>query len=205
MNRMTTTAGPDKRAPGRPRSARSEQAIIAAVLDMIANGDAIETITIESIAARAGVGKATIYRRWPNRDELIIDAVASVKLPVPELAGESLRDDLITIVSQIGRPNEQARNGRVMICLLPQVARNPELHTWYQRVIEPRREVTRRVLRRGIETGELKPDTDLEVALLMLSAPMILQRTMHWNPAVEPDGLAERVVDFFLTGAVAPG
>jgi AcrR family transcriptional regulator len=204
---MTTAAAadPDKRAPGRPRSARSEQAIVDAVLGMIADGDAIEKITIESIAARAGVGKATIYRRWPNRDELIIDSVASVKLPVPEVAGESLRADLITLVSQIGRPNEQARNGQVMNCLLPQIARNPELHTWYQKVIEPRRDVTRGVLRRGVERGELKQDLDVEVALLMLSAPMILQRTMHWNPAVDMSHLAEQVVDNFLGGALAAG
>src|SRR5688500_10461637 len=107
----------DKRAPGRPRSARSEQAIIDAVLEMIADGEALETISIESIAARAGVGKATIYRRWASRDQVVIDAVASMKLPIPEVAGESVRADLITLMSQIGQPNG-ARSGKVMTCIL---------------------------------------------------------------------------------------
>lgn len=201
---MTTVADPDKRAPGRPRSARSEQAIIDAVLEMIAEGEALETLSIESIAARAGVGKATIYRRWASRDQVVIDAVASMKLPIPQIAGESVRDDLVTLMSQIGQPSGVQRNGQVMNCLLPQIARNPELHHWYQQIIEPRRDVTRRVLRRGIETGELRPDLDVEVVLLILAAPMILQKTMRWNPAVDGPDLAERVVDVALTGAALP-
>jgi AcrR family transcriptional regulator len=205
MSGMTSAAAadPDKRAPGRPRSARSEQAIIDAVLEMIADGDALETMSIESIAARAGVGKATIYRRWASRDQVVIDAVASVKLPIPEVAGESARDDLITLMSQIGQPNG-ARSGRVMTCIVPQIARNPDLHHWYQQVIEPRRDATRQVLRRGIDTGELRKDLDVEIILLVLSAPMILQRTMRWNPALDGPDLAERVVDAVLTGAAPP-
>jgi AcrR family transcriptional regulator len=203
MDDMTSVADPDKRAPGRPRSARSEQAIIDAVLEMIAQGEALETLSIESIAARAGVGKATIYRRWASRDQVVIDAVASLKLPVPEVAGASVRDDLVVLMSQIGQPSGHVRNGAVMNCILPQIARNPDLHHWYQQVIEPRREVTRRVLRRGIETGELRPDLDIEVVLLILAAPMILQRTMRWNPAVDVPDLAERVVDSVLSGAAA--
>lgn len=207
MSGMTTAAAaaadPDKRAPGRPRSARSEQAIIDAVLEMIAGGDALETISIESIAARAGVGKATIYRRWASRDQVVIDAVASMKLPIPEVAGESVRADLITLMSQIGQSNG-ARSGKVMTCILPQIARNPELHEWYQQVIEPRRAVTRAVLRRGVETGELRDDLDVEVVVLVLTAPMILQRTMRWNPALDGPDLAERVVAAVLTGAAPP-
>jgi AcrR family transcriptional regulator len=204
MDDMTTAADPDKRAPGRPRSARSEQAIIDAVLGMIADGEALETLSIESIAARAGVGKATIYRRWASRDQVVVDAVASMKMPLPTIAGESVRDDLVTLMSQIGQPSGAQRNGRVMNCLLPQIARNPDLHHWYQQVIEPRRDVTRRVLRRGIESGELRPDLDVEAVLLLLAAPMILQRTMRWNPAVDVPDLAERVVDAVLTGAAPP-
>jgi hypothetical protein len=124
---------------------------------------------------------------------------------VPKVAGESVRADLITLVSQIGQHSDAHPNGRVMSCLMPQLARNPELHHWYQQVIEPRREVTRGVLRRGIETGELRDDLDVEVTLLVLAAPMILQRTMRWNPAADVPDLAERVVDAVLAGAVPGG
>jgi AcrR family transcriptional regulator len=194
---MTT----DRRAPGRPRSARSEQAIITAVLETIADGTAVEALSVESIAARAGVGKATIYRRWPSKEQLIMDAVASLKLPVPEVAGESVRADLVTLLSAIARETPH-RHGEVMNCLLPQIARSAELHCWYQKMIEPRREVTRRVLRRGIATGEIRPDIDLEVTVFLLAAPMILQRTVRWNPALDDADLAERVVDAVLAGAM---
>lgn len=199
---VTSTAAtdPDKRAPGRPRSARSEQAIIDAVLAMIADGVAIETLSVESIAARAGVGKATIYRRWSSKEQLVVDAVASLKLPVPEIAGESVRADLVTLMSAIAR-NSPHNHGTLMNCLLPQIARTDELHHWYQRMIEPRREAMRRVLRRGIETGELRSDIDLEITLLLLAAPMIIQRTIRWNPALDTPDLAERVVDTVLAGA----
>ena len=196
----TAAADPDKRAPGRPRSARSEQAIIDAVLSMISEGVAIESLSVESIAARAGVGKATIYRRWSSKEQLIIDAVASLKLPLPEVAGESVREDLVMLLSAIAR-NAPHNYGKLMTCLLPQVARTAELHHWYQRMVEPRREAIRRVLRRGIDSGELRPEMDLETVVLVLAGPMIIQRTMRWNPALDTPDLAERVVDAVLAGA----
>ena len=59
-------ADPDRKGPGRPRSVRADEAIIAAVIDLLADGTTAEALSIEAVAARAGVGKATIYRRWPN-------------------------------------------------------------------------------------------------------------------------------------------
>src|SRR5918911_454834 len=95
---MTTMASAaqvdqDRKAPGRPRSARADEAIIDAVLDLLAEGPAAESMSIESIAARAGVGKATIYRRWPNKEALVVDAVTALKGPIPPIAGESVPQD----------------------------------------------------------------------------------------------------------------
>ena len=84
-----------RRAPGRPRSARADEAIIEAVLDLLADGTTVEALSIEAVAARAGVGKATIYRRWPNKESLLVDAIACAQGPLPELTGESVRDDLL--------------------------------------------------------------------------------------------------------------
>src|SRR5262245_55241567 len=64
-----------RRSPGRPRSPRADEAIIEAVLDLMAEGTSVEALSIEAVAARAGVGKATIYRRWPNKDAFVVDAV----------------------------------------------------------------------------------------------------------------------------------
>src|SRR6266508_4000945 len=73
----TAPADQDRKSPGRPRSARVDEAIIDAVLEMVAEGHTVDALSMDAVAARAGVGKATIYRRWPNKEALIIDAVAS--------------------------------------------------------------------------------------------------------------------------------
>src|SRR5215510_2614841 len=91
-------AEPERKSPGRPRSARADEAIIEAVLDLLAEGTPAEALSIEAVAARAGVGKATIYRRWSNKEALLVDAVASVKGEPPRIAGESVRDDLVTLL-----------------------------------------------------------------------------------------------------------
>ena len=80
---MTTTTGSaqadqERKAPGRPRSARADEAIIEAVLDLLAEGTPFDALSIEAVAARAGVGKATIYRRWSNKEALLFDAVRTV-------------------------------------------------------------------------------------------------------------------------------
>jgi len=89
MKTMTTVsvAGQERKAPGRPRNARTDEAILHAVLDLLSEGQSVAAISIEAVAARAGVGKATIYRRWPNKEALIIDAIAAMKGPLPSRSG----------------------------------------------------------------------------------------------------------------------
>ena len=146
------------------------------------------------MAAKAGVGKATIYRRWPNKVALLTDAVARMKGPPPVPAGESVRDDLVMLVSQ-GRAKRMEQYSRATACLLPELVRSPELQAVYQAVVEPRREVMRQVLRRGIENGELRSDLDVELTLLMLSGPTLAQNMLNWNPNVPVEGYAEALVD----------
>ncbi len=95
--------GLDRKGPGRPRSARVDEAIIHAVIDLLTAGTTAEALSIEAVAARAGVGKATIYRRWPNKDALLVDAVASLKGPLPQITGESVLADLVTLLRPVGR------------------------------------------------------------------------------------------------------
>ena len=208
---MTTSgaapADQDRKSPGRPRSARADEAIIDAVLDLFAEGNSAEAISIESVAARAGVGKATIYRRWPNKEALFVDAVGSMKGAVPAVRGESVRDDLIALLARVG----QAQDGRatkIMSCLLPEIQRSTSLNGCYQNVIEPRRQVMREVLQRGVRTGELRADLDVELTLALLSGPILIQSMLRWNPALDPadaGDLATRVVDAVLAGIAGPG
>jgi len=195
---MTTTdvapADPDRRGPGRPRSAHVDEAILAAVIELLAEGTTAEALTIEAVAARAGVGKATIYRRWANKDALLVDAVASLKGPVPDIEGVSVRNDLISLLRPVGR-NGSMPPSRVLPCLITELKRSPLLNEVYQRTIEPRRERMREVLRRGIATGELRPDLDLEVVMALMVGPMLAQSVFDWNPHLDREKLPEQLVD----------
>jgi AcrR family transcriptional regulator len=201
MSDMATYAdaapvGQERKAPGRPRSARADEAIIDAVLDLLATGTPASELSMEAVAARAGVGKATIYRRWPNKEALIVDAVGSVKGELPELGG-SLREDMLALLRPMTHPHS-ARAGQIMPCLLSEIARNPELNRCWQRLLEPRRQAMLEVLRRGIARGEVRPDVDLDIVSSMLSAPLFVQRSLGWNPRLTQADLPERVVDTML-------
>ncbi|MGW4502089.1 TetR/AcrR family transcriptional regulator [Micromonospora sp. NPDC004336] len=198
MSDMTSPADAP-RSPGRPRSVRADEAILEATLDLLAQGNTIESISIESIAARAGVGKATIYRRWPGKDALLRDALRTLKGNPPEPAGRSVREDLILLVGAVGR-HIDPRAERIMPCLVPEVNRSPEQYQLYQNIIEPRRALMREVLRRGVRTGELRADLDVEVTMAMLTGPMLVQRVMRWHPDLDEATLAEQIVDGLLAG-----
>lgn len=198
-----TAAATTPRSPGRPRSARVDGAIIQAVLDLLAEGHTVEALTIEAVAARAGVGKAAIYRRWSGKDALLVDAVGSLKGPLPTLTGESVRDDLVVLLGWTGVKKQDQRFANIMSCLVPDVHRSPERYRLYQGLVEPRRELTRQVLRRGIRSGELRADLDIEVAVAVLSAPVLVQRMLRWHPELDVSTLPERVVDTVLAGFAA--
>ena len=207
MEPMTTAsvqepADQDRKAPGRPRNAQADHAIIQAVLDLLSSGQSADALSIEAVAAKAGVGKATIYRRWANKEALLVDAVATMKGPLPEPAGESVRDDLVMLVAAM-RNKRMEEYGKVTACLLPELLKRPEMYRIYRSVMEPRRDIMRQVLRRGVENGELRADLDIELTLLMLAGPTITQNMLRWNPNVPDEGYAEALVDAALRGAAA--
>ena len=198
-----TEAGPANRRPGRPRSEQAEQAIIEAALDLFAE-QGFEGVCVEAVAARAGVGKATIYRRWPNKEELLLAAFGSLKSPFPEPEGVSVRDDLLAMVEVMCADKADPRKARRYALLLGEGEKYPRLMTRYKEtVVEPRREAMRVVIRRGIQNGELRPDTDIEIAMLTLTGVIMAHEK---TPEREFDGgFAARLVDGLLLGLSARG
>jgi AcrR family transcriptional regulator len=159
----------------------------------------VEGLCIEKVAAKAGVGKATIYRRWPGKEDLLLDALAALKSPLPQPRGESVRDDLVDLMETMAADYADPRRAREFALLLGEGAKFPRLMARYtETVVEPRRDVIRSVLRRGVASGELRPDVDLEVALFMLTGA-IIGRGKHQPEGVSA-GYARRVVDELLTG-----
>jgi AcrR family transcriptional regulator len=197
-------AGPaaeTSRRPGRPRSEQAEQAIIEATLDVFAE-KGFEGVCVELVAARAGVGKATIYRRWPNKEELLLAAFASLKSPFPEPKGVSVRDDLLAMVEVMCTDKADPRKARRYALLLGEGEKYPRLMARYKEtVVQPRRDAMRAVIRRGVETGELRPDTDVEIAMLSLTgAIMSLEKSQD---GTFNGDFAVRLVDGLLLGLSA--
>jgi AcrR family transcriptional regulator len=193
-------AGPDHRRPGRPRSEQAEQAIIEATLELFAERG-FEGTCVEAVAARAGVGKATIYRRWPNKEELLLAALTSLKSPFPEPGGVSVRDDLVAMVRVMCADRADPRKARRYALLLGEGEKYPRLMARYKEtVVKPRHDAIRAVIRRGVAAGELRPDTDVEVALLALTGTVMAREKSEG--ALDGD-FAARVVDGLLLGLAA--
>jgi AcrR family transcriptional regulator len=215
MDNMTTSApgterpaiermDSDRRSPGRPRSAKVDEAIIEAVIDLLAGGTTAETLSIEAVAAKAGVGKATIYRRWANREALLVDAVAKIKGQLADLPGTGTRDDLVALL----RPSTLAtatRDANILPCIVSELHRSPELSRSYRQAMEPRRDQARQVLRAGIESGELRADLDIEMAIAMLFGPLIAQRLLLPREGGTADADVERLVDALWPALAATG
>ncbi len=195
---VTSEASRGPRRPGRPRSERADRAIIDAALSVFAESG-IEGLCIETVAARAGVGKATIYRRWPGKEDLLLDAIGALQAPLPEPAGRSVREDLVMVLSAMRDAVADPRRVREFALLLGEGAKYPRLMARYvETMLEPRREVIRSVLRRGIATGELRAGADIEAALFMLTGAVIARG--KYDPGSMPPGYVERVVDELLLG-----
>jgi AcrR family transcriptional regulator len=190
----TGPGGAEHRRPGRPRSEQAEQSIIEATLDLFAE-QGFEGVCVEAVAARAGVGKATIYRRWPNKEELLLAALGSLKSPYPEPKGVCARDDLVAMLTVMCADRADPRKARRYALLLGEGEKYPRLMARYKEtVVEPRRDAMRAVIRRGIESGELRADTDVDIAMFALTGT-IMTKEMPSDP-----GFAERVVDGLMLG-----
>jgi AcrR family transcriptional regulator len=124
---MTTVPVEVRRGPGRPRSANRDEAIVAAAIDeLVANGYA--GMSIEGVAARAGVAKTTVYRRWAGKDDLVLAALSKVKGPLPEPPGTSVRADLTYILEQMRTSWLDSTHGRLMQRLAADGYARPELY-----------------------------------------------------------------------------
>src|SRR5215475_3701301 len=105
-------SGPAAR-PGRPRSPAADEAILDATVELLGELGFL-ALTIEAVAARAGVAKTTIYRRWPTKDDLLFDAVACIKGPPIDPPGESVRSDLLWMLTRMRDGLFKGRFGRLM-------------------------------------------------------------------------------------------
>ena len=153
---------PTVRGPGRPRDASRDRAILAAALQILQE-EGYRGLTIDGVAARAGVGRPTIYRRWPSKPALVVAAlVEAAELALPVRDTGSLRGDLIAVQRRQVALMNSPESRRVTAGLVADLAADPELAERYvSQYLAPRRALVWQVLQRGIDRGELDPDADL--------------------------------------------
>jgi len=164
-------------------------------------------MSMETIAGRAGVGKAAIYRRWANKEALVLATLQRTFHSTPRTApvGNSVREDLIDLMWQMRKNILETREGIAFAVLIQALASNRDLMYRYQEtVIEPRREQYREVLRRGTANGELRPDLDVERTTVMLTSTLLFVCKLYPTFEVTED-YCVGLVDDVLLGAAAGG
>ena len=185
---------------GRPRSERAHKAILDAAAElMLARG--LSAVSMDAVAERAGVSKATIYRWWPTKETLALDALYTewdTTRSNPRDTG-SLRGDLLALLRPWARLASSRPYARVFAALLTEAQTDPDFAAEYrQRVLEPRRDQARAIFNRAIDRGEIAPDTKIEVALDILYGPLY-HRLLNGHAPLN-DRFVQDVIDMALGG-----
>jgi AcrR family transcriptional regulator len=193
---MSTVSAP--RPMGRPRDERADRAILAAALELMAERG-VRDLRMDDVAERAGVGKATIYRRYRSKDDLVTAAVVGLvsEIAVPDTG--STRGDLLALM----RRAVEVYNGSVEAGVMPSLVEAMSRDAGLARMIRDgflakRRAALRAVLERGIERGDLRADLELELALDVLGGPLFYRLLITGGPIDRR--LADGVVELILRG-----
>jgi AcrR family transcriptional regulator len=165
----------------RPRSDEARRKVLDAAGELIADYGVVN-VTIEDVAARSGVAKTTIYRHWPERTSLIVDAV-NVRfehLGIPDTG--SLRGDLEEFFGAVMRTDLSGRIGEVMPALIAAAGRDPEMAQLLDRIGESRERVCKTIIERALERGEVRPefaDYGLEALIGATVGPIVFQKVVR--------------------------
>lgn len=183
---------------GRPRSDEAHRKILDAARELLSE-DGFNDLRLEHVAARAGVGKATIYRRWGSKEALAQELLSELAAPHIAVAESGdTRTELLAAVVNPMRAVTDTPFGPVIRALLSQIAVNPTLGDPFRAtVVQARRDEIARVITRGIARGDLRPDADPDVATELLVGPVYFRLMFGGELTLD---FANRVVDNVLRG-----
>jgi AcrR family transcriptional regulator len=183
--------------PGRPRDGRNDIKILEATTALLLE-KGYAGLTIDGVAAAAGVSRPTIYRRWASKPVLVIAALAQstgLSLPVPNTG--SVRQDLMAVQRHQIESFNGAESRRVTAGLVADIAADPELGDLYlKKYATPRRESVWRALQRGVDRGELSPDIDFSIVSDLLIGPLFM-RSVVWGQELDAS-MAKTTVDVVM-------
>jgi AcrR family transcriptional regulator len=192
---------PQARPPGRPRSERAHRAILQAANELL-ESEGFAAVTMEAIAERAGVSKATVYRWWPNRAAVVMDgflSIVSSEVPFPHTG--HAREDIRIHMRRLAEAFS-GKIGRTVAALIAEGQSDPELaEALRSRWLSIRRTEAREILELGIERGELREDLDLEVAVDVLYGPIYYRMLVGHAPL--EDDFGDTLADHIFTGLAA--
>jgi AcrR family transcriptional regulator len=178
-----------------PRPRRSQTEVLEATIDVLAEQGVVGA-TVDEVAARAGVSKATIYRHWGSRARLIHAAISALDGPYVEPDTGSLHGDLTALVRDTVEYLERRDVGRVIPSVIDAATRDRELAVLHQETQRRARRAFERVVRRGIERGEVPSDVDVALLVDLVRSPFIYRRIVAQVPVGTAD--IEPVVDLVL-------
>jgi AcrR family transcriptional regulator len=190
---------------GRPRSERSRRAILRAASDLMLERDLSE-ISMDAVAERAEASKATIYRWWPSKELLVLDALRDEWDPaIPEAIDTgSLAGDLRALILPWTRELAGKPYGRVIASFVARAQIDPDFAREYRKhFVGRRREHGRCAFQRATERGEIRPETDVDAALDLLYGPFY-HRLLQGHAAVT-DRFARTIIDYVTSAVSAPG
>lgn len=191
------------RKPGRRRDESKDDAILEAARQLLAE-EGFDGMTMDAVAERAGTGKATVYRRWPSKVQLTVEAVVCARgfmVTIDDIPDTgTLRGDLMAV--RFGRPSDDTTE--LMSGLMSAVRENPEVASvFHEQFVRTRVALMRALLDRAQERGELRDDIDLDIVSAVAPA-MISYRKMVAGLKVDDDFIVRMIDSVILPLALGP-
>jgi AcrR family transcriptional regulator len=205
---MTTTSEPEQeiRKPGRPRSAQAHKAIIDATLELLAE-EGYQGLSIEEVAARAGVGKTTIYRRWSSKEELVMEAIRQVQIDVPVMDTGNFRNDLAALLKTVYQgfmAHPYPFLGKLVLEFIGEYQTKPEIfQDALTQLIFPRFQRFFHMVEQAQAREEIRGDIDPELVLDLVAGSLYfrwIMRNLMPTSSTSPVDWIEQVIDAIMQG-----
>jgi AcrR family transcriptional regulator len=197
----TQGESPVRRGRGRPRDPSTDDRITAAAAELLLERGFDKT-TVDEVAARAGVGKATVYRRWPSKEDLAVSAMQRLyQAEFPEPDTGSIRTDLAESYRTVLAFVNSAEGAAFLRMSIAESVRDERIAALYRSSTIRREQLSRVTFERAIARGEVRPDIDVDSAVQWLGG-MITVRAVSGRPMPTEDDV-DALVDFTLRGVLA--
>jgi AcrR family transcriptional regulator len=182
-----------------PRVVRTREAVRRAVRSLVQRSG-FEALTHQQVAAEAGIGRATVYRHWPDRTQLLLDALVDVETPTGWQSSGELASDLVTELGRLQRTLTGSPLVPELVALIGRAEWEPELRDLKARLLASGTAGLRQALQAGIDRGDLGPDLELDAAIARLAGPLFYRRVLAHAPI--DDAFVDAVLEAFVRDAV---